>query len=324
LYAPVAKLSALPLLVVLPFIFYCLPANRKKLITAMTLAGVLLYLPWLGRNYILSGYLVYPLSVTGILNPDWKVPKDLVLLDYTFIKYGPRIALNDPAKLQAYKAMSVAHSFTSVIATQFREKIYAELFMLFAGLASPLLWIKLYARKEKPAPVLFGYWLCVFAGVLSWLIFSGDYRFGFVFLAMGIVIPLLLLLQTAGAGLQKLAGLLLPVLLIAGTAYYLSGALQLYRKYNKKTGRSYTLQQPWILPFRHASYDVYKKEGFPFKMLQNGVRLYLQDSVHSCITTGCLPCMQQLYGEIEMRGQRIEEGFRNTRDDVRKNFPIIQ
>jgi hypothetical protein len=36
--------------------------------------GALLVLPWLLRTYWLSGYLVYPLALTGWFHPDWQVP----------------------------------------------------------------------------------------------------------------------------------------------------------------------------------------------------------------------------------------------------------
>jgi hypothetical protein len=33
--------------------------------------------------------------------------------------------------------------------------------------------------------------------------------------------------------------------------------------------------------------------------------------------------MSWYYGEIEMRGNTIEDGFRNVKDEVRKKFPFV-
>ncbi len=75
LLAVVIKLSALPVLI-LP-IFFFLSADRKNLLrplAAVLVTGILLVVPWLARNLILSGYLVYPLPQIDLFNPTWKIP----------------------------------------------------------------------------------------------------------------------------------------------------------------------------------------------------------------------------------------------------------
>lgn len=44
-------------------------------------SGVIILLPWLIRNVIISGYLIYPYTMFDFFNVDWKMPKSLVDYD---------------------------------------------------------------------------------------------------------------------------------------------------------------------------------------------------------------------------------------------------
>ena len=63
LYAPVAKMSACPALFLVLFIFCLLLKKERRARLTLTLVtmGLLIYLPWIGRNFIMSGWLVFPL-----------------------------------------------------------------------------------------------------------------------------------------------------------------------------------------------------------------------------------------------------------------------
>ena len=69
-------------------------------------------------------------------------------------------------------------------------------------------------------------------------------------------------------------------------------------------------------------YSANEVQRFPFTDLGNNVKLYLPDGQHQCLNAPG-PCMTWHYGNIEMRGKKIEDGFRNTKDEVKKYFPFI-
>jgi hypothetical protein len=46
---------------------------RKKLLIFFT-SAVIVFVPFFVRNYILSGYLIYPFPSIDLFNPDWKIP----------------------------------------------------------------------------------------------------------------------------------------------------------------------------------------------------------------------------------------------------------
>jgi hypothetical protein len=48
------------------------------------------------------------------------------------------------------------------------------------------------------------------------------------------------------------------------------------------------------------------------------------DATHNCISLDtCLTCTPFDYGEIEMRGPDLDQGFRNVRDEVKLHYPVF-
>jgi hypothetical protein len=68
------KLSALP--VVLIVFLYLLDPDSPLLrkISLIISLGMIVFIPFFIRNYIISGYLVYPYPYINLFNPDWKIP----------------------------------------------------------------------------------------------------------------------------------------------------------------------------------------------------------------------------------------------------------
>lgn len=88
------------LLLMITFIPLCvLIKNRNwKRIGSYVLCGFLLVLPWLVRNVLISGYLIYPMTSLDVFPVDWKMPADIVNFDSDEIKVFGR-ALYDVSKI---------------------------------------------------------------------------------------------------------------------------------------------------------------------------------------------------------------------------------
>jgi hypothetical protein len=85
----------------------------------------------------------------------------------------------------------------------------------------------------------------------------------------------------------------------------------------------FTLADCWLRPLKDQQYTWHNdQKSFPFVDLGKGVKLYLPDSTHDCLNASG-PCMTWRYGLIEMRGNRVSDGFRNTRDEVIKYYPFV-
>lgn len=55
--------------------------KKWKSIIVDIICGIMILLPWLIRNVIISGYLIYPYTIIDFFNVDWKMPKSLVDYD---------------------------------------------------------------------------------------------------------------------------------------------------------------------------------------------------------------------------------------------------
>jgi hypothetical protein len=72
--ASIVKLSIAPIGLVI--LFQCWQLRkiiRKSHIISILAIGCLFFVPWLVRNVILSGYLIYPLGAIDIFDVDWKI-----------------------------------------------------------------------------------------------------------------------------------------------------------------------------------------------------------------------------------------------------------
>lgn len=102
-YPPVAKqdvlLYTLPLVLLvtckLSLFFVCffgiyilislMKGKNYKAISFILVAAVLILVPWMIRNVILSGYLVYPVYQVDLFAFDWKIPREVAILQNTYI-----------------------------------------------------------------------------------------------------------------------------------------------------------------------------------------------------------------------------------------------
>lgn len=89
-YILTIKLSGalLILIAVYPVAEYIRQKKYTKIIFC-TVGEVIIILPYIIRNFILSGYLLYPSTAFDFFDVDWKIPHDIALSDYKEIQvYG--------------------------------------------------------------------------------------------------------------------------------------------------------------------------------------------------------------------------------------------
>lgn len=85
-YLITVKLAGAPLFLFAIYITARELFRRKFKAFLLVLLSCLIIFPWLVRNVIISGYVVYPVIQTGIFNVDWKMPGYIVLDDINGIK----------------------------------------------------------------------------------------------------------------------------------------------------------------------------------------------------------------------------------------------
>jgi len=169
------KLSSILLvLIILPFIFQ----NKWfRSIGIVALIGLVIVLPFLIRNYYLSGYLIYPFSNIDIFNVDWKIPIGKVISEKSWIESWARIP-----KRPFEEVLNL--SFNQWIGEWFVNKNLFTKSILIGNVLTIIYAINLLIRKEYR---LFVIYAIVLANLSFWLIKAPDPRFvyGFLFIGFG-------------------------------------------------------------------------------------------------------------------------------------------
>jgi hypothetical protein len=325
IFAPVAKLSAYPVLFAIPFFLYLLPHSEKRqsFVLVYVAFGIVLYVPWIIRNYIMSGYLVYPFPYLDLFHPDWKAPRDVLMSDYYYIRYGAMSVIGSKDDLTRYQHESFFQLFPAWVTRNIKGRMVPDLLLFGAGLLSPLVWIVNIFRRIRTERTLFLFWLIPYAGIWIWLFTCPDYRFGIVFFVLSLTLPLLALAQGHRLMSPRTQTNLLAALFALYFLNYFFEANCLKENIRIKYHYAFTWEKNLLYPLKDLQYTMKNNlADFPYTILNNGVKLYLSDSNHFCLNAD-QPCMSWKYGKIEMRGPRIDQGFRNIKDEAWDNFPFL-
>jgi len=317
LYAVIAKLSAYPALLLLPLVFWQMASSQKTgpLLVKLFLLCLPLYIPWLCRNVLLSGYLFYPVPYIDIFTVDWKAPKSVLLLDYTYIK---RLPINFDDGLVALAPPPFPHWVIPWMHEQVIRGMRTDLAVLVAAVCSPAYWLMARLKNKAVSRRAFAFWGILYCCVWLWLANVPEYRFGIVFLSLAIVLPLLYVTQTGNIKKYYVLPLIMALLFIIESGWYI------YNAPGRKNIYAFSLPHFILLPLKDKHYYFRNDTAtFSYTMLNNGVKLYHQDRAHECINAA-LPCMVWKYGTIQLRGPNIADGFKNVQDDVGRNYPFVK
>lgn len=172
------KLSAgmLVLLTIYPAVDLIRKKEWKKIILYL-LSGTAVLAPWLIRNVILTGWLIYPFEAIDLFGVDWKVPVELMQHDSDQIKVWGR-CLFDVSRIQ--------DPIRVWFPVWWNAKDRYEIMLLTANLIAAVLtgFTAVYRliRKEKPSWDCVMLYAAVFAGIAGWFFTAPFIRYGLAFL----------------------------------------------------------------------------------------------------------------------------------------------
>ncbi len=306
LFAVTVKISTIPLLLlfIIPFTRY--KNEKKKIINAylmMTAIAVIIFVPWLVRNVMLSGYLVFPVPLTGFLNVDWKVPVDIALQEKLHVSNAPRLVSDD---WEFVNSLPFTQWFPVWLQALWIDNKFNALLTYFTFL-SPLYGVYILANNKSSKPYVAAYFIAT-AGLIFWLIGSPDVRFGYHYMLPILFFPLLLVASKKSLNISGslLKGFTLVTLLMCG--YYAVIAIKMLSPFSPK---QYALQ-----PLRSAEYLTNNElSSFNFVMLNDTTKLYFHDRSHHSLNAP-LPSSDKFRKGISMRGATLQEGFRITNDSM--------
>jgi len=301
LYLVVLSITALtiklPSALLIPVLFFY-PGIFQKTEWNKLWIPMLIMFPWLIRNIVLSGYLVYPYLPLWVWKPDWLVPADLAFIERAWISSWARI----PAEPWQYVlSLPFTDWFPHWFDGQYvMNKIIVIVFCLAFLLAIyQFIFSILNKRKITTLQILKFTW-CL--AIIIWFVTAPDFRFGY-----GLVMPFLILM-----GLHLLKGhnievpILIPLFKTGFLALLFALAFYVIRKEKTELQRFI-----WI------------PEAYPTILMQQQMignqTIMVAPGEESCWNCP-VPCINDdLFPyQIEMRGKSLKDGFRSVKNNHNK------
>ncbi len=295
-------LLALYLFTVRPFsIFYLLypliflvrgirTIPHKELIV-LILLPLIYVLPWLVRNYIMSGYLIFPLYFMDFLDADWKVSELMTKNSYLIIKEFAKLELIR----HEYDYMGVTSPAFMTWIGPWLENNFSLLIGKIVILGLPLTFIAsaLLVFKKKISRPHKGLIVVLSLIVVLWFYNYPSIRFGWAYI-LSLMILCFYLGISPYKSIVKLSTYILIALLFIS---YARSGIRVIKSYNKEC-----LISPMELPRPETQPTT--KDGISIK----------RSSSHYCygISPPCIPSHHNQV--IEPRGQAITDGFRTKKN----------
>lgn len=291
-FAVTLKLSAAPLVLVtiLPLVYY-IREKKYGVIFGCGVSCVLIVLPWLIRNYILSGRLFYPSTALDIFDPVWKVPEGLTRGDSAYIiGYGKGYITSEAADYP----MNVwfPHWWGQLGGT---EKLFFLASIAGAFFLAAALVIRRKALKEHLVEGT------VLATLLFWFFSAPLIRYGRGFL---LLFPFLMageFVMCVNGGGEKKKSRMVPLcagLFVLILAYKAFGVVRTVVR---------ELPQPYYIC--QQDYGEYECEAADV----DGITVYvpLDDNRRSCYDFPSTPCLQE---GLHALGETAADGFYIRKD----------
>lgn len=296
-FVATCKLSAgcLVILALYPFV-KLLRRRQWKSIFIYIFCGVLVLAPWLIRNVLISGWLLYPFTALDLFHVDWKIPAEYVQHDSDQIKVWGR-CLYDVARID--------ESPLSWLPVWWAEKRREEMMLLIgnvialAGLTLGGVYTVFVRREKLPWDKMMLY-VAILCPIAGWFLTAPFIRYGLAFL-------LLLPCMVIGEWIRPMR--MGPVRILSGFGcvgiflclgmfwdYYVLFNL-VWIKQNMGS-RYYMVQQDYDLP-----------EVYPYE-IEGGLTVYIPKQGEN-ISYYAFPgdAYQSMAERVKMRGENIRDGF---------------
>lgn len=286
-FALTVKLSAAPVLLLALFVSgETILRGQKRQFVTMAACGVLVLLPFLVRNVILSGYLLYPFPALDLFSFDWKVPLERAADERMSILAWGRFPRMDAAQALA---MPFGQWFPQWLA----EQTLNRRLMLFAALFSLLPAVPGILANAASRRYWLG-WLAFYLGTLFWLFNAPDFRFGYGFL-IGTI--LLALAPWLASGLKRLP------FSSARVSAFVSLMVLAYLGFTLATSfEARTFASRLLLP---ADYD-----RIPTQVCSLANGMVSCAKAYNACSYEAFPCIPGPRPWVELRGATLRDGFR--------------
>jgi len=280
------KLSAAPcVLLALYPLFFLIKEKRTVDIVKFVALSVITGLPFIIRNVLISGYLIYPMESLDLFDPDWKVPAEVCRVDrIDIMKFGRGI-----------NGLDGDFSLTGWLQVWFRSLEFVPRLIVCIGMISlavfVIMLVKAAVKKDRQALLRAFVTGVSGAGFLYWLLSSPLMRYG-------IVVVLIFNAVTIGLMLDEKSRRVYTVFLVCCMFFMLSGLSDNYK------GKQINM----IFPEDYASFEC-KEVELPAGSGSVTVYMPAEGDQSGVDVFPATPEINPDY--TELRGRDFSEGFRD-------------
>ena len=177
LVATTIKLSVAPILLIgLAALFIFIKTRKFRLLFTLFLVSAIAFFPFIARNLITSGYIVFPSTAIDIAHADWKYSIKLTTDEKNYITaYAKKPGVATKEEIDAVSKMSPAEW----VPGWWQNRSIADksiIVLLILSFFMALLFVKRILNQGF-VPILVI--ITMLAGIIFWLINAPDPRFGF-------------------------------------------------------------------------------------------------------------------------------------------------
>ncbi|RHX94999.1 hypothetical protein DLM76_06605 [Leptospira yasudae] len=300
-YTISVKLATIPLFLLVLILIVNFRKERGKLFWISS-SVTLILLPWLIRNLILTGYLIYPFPSLDLFNFDWKLPIGEVISEKSAITGWAR---NPGEGYYEASQMNLQEWFPiwwKKITTFYRFLFSAAIcFPLFAFILNFFKKIKL---DFQTSVILFVSWV----GVMFWICIAPDLRFGRAFLTIAAISPLFYLnfkIDFLWIRVPKYLSKGIVVLFLILTFSLLMKG-KVYARSKRFIAENYTLL---LLPRK-----IEVPQNLEFKIIKiKHLEFFIPVEGDRCFDHK-IPCMPYTDYSFTLRGFTLQSGFKSVRN----------
>lgn len=297
------KISALPIF--LFNLFFLLPLlKRKKIALLATICASITFafIPYLIRNYIISGYLIYPLYSVDIFNVPWKLPFHKAYFEKEVIKYFALGIDFERLGIEYGKHASLGEllrSWMHFLKTSNTVSWYVVMVLFASMLLHILFTIYCFLTKKNKAGISYLWlYLLLYISIVYWWLNAPDIRFGNGYILPFIGITIALIFFNLFKKIQLLFINGIYIMLIILSIKMMQGKSLAYVSNNlNKTSYNFISQEKYPAP----QYDVLYNE-------RRQIRYIGKDYRENACWEIAQPCSYAA-DSFEYRGNTIEDGF---------------
>ncbi len=297
------KISLIPIVIVGLISIYYQKQNFTFLIKKTILFGFVFILPWIIRNVILTGYLIYPLASVDVFNFDWEVSKNSVVDIQKWINSWARIPFAEHTKV-------LSLSFKEWFTIWWENNSLIRNKVIFIISTSAPIFFSLYYflnKKEVKSNILISF-IISYLTFLLWLFTAPDIRFVFACLLILCVYPLLILKKY----IYHFDKLIKVIILFFGMFFFYTFFsvgykifIDEFRSFNKFENYYYLPKDVYYIKFNRGlefnSYEYETTSGKKIKFFEpkkGGVQCFDK-----------FPCSWKIENSLHLRGNSLQDGF---------------